>query len=101
MNYIKPFYADAQRLNSILYFRYVSENGINFKFPFQEGTLNYIAPDVSEPAYPVTDIMTQATTDAEISADDQSFITGLLALQKTESEAIEAGWIPDLSNQAG
>lgn len=101
MNYIKPSYADAVRLNNILYFAYVTEDGINFKFPFQEGTLNYIEPDVSEPAYAVTDLMNQATTDSQISADDQIFITGLLALQKTEAEAIAAGLIPDPSNQIG
>lgn len=93
--YIKPNYADAQRLNAILYYTYVTHDGVNFIFPFQPGTTEYIKADPSEPVFFVTDLMFQAQTDPQISSHDQLFIQAVLAAMKDEAAAIAAGWIPD------
>lgn len=40
---IKP-HEQISRLNELLYFHFVTEDGLNFKFPYMEGTDRYIAP---------------------------------------------------------
>lgn len=90
-NYINISTQDAIRLNDIMYNTYVFD-GQNYLFPFVEGSTTYL--DMTKNVFYVSDLMTQATTDAKISASDQAFISGLLAGQVTYDEAIQLGWIP-------
>lgn len=93
--YIKPNAADALRLEEILTARYVTEDGENYKFPFDDKTLYYIFPDSGEWVYYIDERMSLAESDEAIALADRQFITTLYAAKKNESEAVAAGWIPD------
>lgn len=79
---------DAQALEDIFYSEFVSEDGINFKFPFQAGTTQYIDPSKYEFAY---------VADARITAlaNVNETVASAIAVQKNKADAIAAGWLPE------
>lgn len=91
--YIWPSADDCVWLNAILYSYYVTNDGVHFIPPFQEGTLNYINPD--SPPYVVDDIMLNALTNENIPLADRDIINTILSAKISEQEAVDRGWIPD------
>lgn len=94
-NYIYPSQIDAARLNNIMFDNYVF-NGTDYIFPFQAGTTCYY--DINMLPWVVTDLLTFASTDPNLSQDDQNFIAGILATQLTYDQAVAAGWLPPPSD---
>lgn len=85
--YINPPYEDAVTLNEKLYFKFVTEDGNNFKFPFIEGTTCYL--DVNTPPFVVDERILQL-------AETDQFVADLLLNKLTETEALLEGWFPGL-----
>lgn len=83
MNYIRPTQQEAINLNNILYTALVTDDGVNFKFPYQRGTTSYI--DVNRLVYPVDGGMLSIS----------ELIGIYLVNQKTEAEARAACWIQE------
>lgn len=90
-NYIYPSQVDAVRLNNIMFSNYVFD-GSNYIYPFGPGTTCYY--DINMLPWIVTDLLTFASTDPNISQVDQNFITSILATQLTYGQAVAAGWLP-------
>lgn len=78
----------ATEIDADMFFDHVSEDGVNFKFPFQSGTTNYIDPTKWEMAYAVDERFIA-------SAQNRQNIADAIANQKTKSQAIAAGWLPE------
>lgn len=82
---------DAQALEDIFYSEFVSEDGINFKFPFQAGTLQYIDPAKYERAFVYDErIAALALTNPTVAAGTSN--------QKNKADSITAGWLPEPIN---
>lgn len=88
--YINPSLEDKTRLNDIMYFHYVTEDGINFKWPNQPGTTSYLNVDEISP---LDQYLINATTNEAISQEDRNFISNLLTNTKNYDDAVVAGWI--------
>lgn len=92
-NYINPSFNDATRLNNILYYTYCFNVETNeWIFPFTAGTTCYY--DVDMLPWIVMPLLESAATDPQLSQVDRDFISAILATQKTEAEAVAAGWLP-------
>jgi hypothetical protein len=89
--YINPANNDAVFLNEIMFDNYVFD-GENYVFPFQDGTTCYY--DSNRMPWIVTDLLTFASTDANLSQADRDFISAILATALTYAQAVAAGWLP-------
>lgn len=89
--YLKPSFEDAQRLNAILYRYYVTEDGVNFKPPYNDDTIEFL--DYQAPVFLINGKTLSAVNYEGIPVLDRDFITGLLLFKKDLDEAKAAGWI--------